>query len=99
MTARVRRFTWAAGWPARQALVGLVVAYRSTFGRVTAGRCRFYPSCSEYALEAIRGAGAVRGLLLAAWRVARCSPLSAGGIDHPPVRRGLYDGRIQGHAS
>ncbi len=91
---------WIAGWPARQVLFGLVMAYRITLGRLTAGRCRFYPSCSEYALRAIRDSGAVRGLALAAWRVARCSPLSAGGVDHPPARRGpLYDTTIQGRVS
>ena len=88
------------GWPAREGLLGLVVAYRATLGRLTAGRCRFYPSCSEYAMRAIRDAGALRGLALAAWRVARCSPLSAGGVDHPPARRDrMYDTAIQGRAS
>jgi putative membrane protein insertion efficiency factor len=97
--ARLRRTLWILGWPARQALLALVLAYRVTFGRVTAGRCRFYPSCSEYALRAIRDSGAVRGLALAAWRVARCSPLSSGGVDHPPARRRrLYDTAIQGRA-
>jgi putative membrane protein insertion efficiency factor len=86
------------GWPAREALLGVVVGYRATLGRFTAGRCRFYPSCSEYAMRAIQDAGALRGLALTAWRVARCSPLSGGGVDHPPARR-VYDTAIQGRVS
>ena len=98
MMTRARRTLWALGWPVRQVLVALVMSYRATLGRVMAGRCRFYPSCSEYSIRAIRDTGAIRGLALTAWRVARCSPLSAGGIDHPPARR-LYDSAIQGGTS
>lgn len=49
-------------------------------------RCRYYPSCSRYAEEAIREHGALRGVGLAAWRVARCNPFSAGGFDPVPPR-------------
>jgi uncharacterized protein len=96
--AGARRALWVMGSPAREALLGLVVAYRATLGRFTAGRCRFHPSCSEYAMRAIRDVGALRGVALAAWRVARCSPLSAGGVDHPPARR-VYDTTIPGPIS
>jgi putative membrane protein insertion efficiency factor len=44
-------------------------------------RCRYYPSCSEYALQAIRSYGILRGLVLAAWRLLRCNPWSLGGVD------------------
>jgi uncharacterized protein len=47
--------------------------------------CRFVPSCSEYALDAIERRGAVKGVLLAAWRLLRCNPLFRGGYD--PVDR------------
>lgn len=50
--------------------------------------CRFYPSCSHYAAEALRSHGVLRGLALAGWRLLRCTPLSAGGFDPvPPPRR------------
>jgi putative membrane protein insertion efficiency factor len=75
---------WFLGWPARAVLLVLIGAYRLTIGQVVGGNCRFYPSCSEYAQEAIASAGAVRGLGLSVWRVLRCSPLSPGGIDYPP---------------
>ena len=52
-----------------------------------AARCRFYPSCSEYALTAIATHGPVRGLGLAIWRLLRCHPFHPGGIDHVPPPR------------
>jgi uncharacterized protein len=43
--------------------------------------CRYHPSCSEYAADAVRKHGPIRGSLKAAWRVARCNPWSSGGVD------------------
>jgi uncharacterized protein len=84
MRADVSGILWAAGWPVRMALVGLIVAYRRTIGLLLAGNCRFEPSCSAYAMEAVRRHGAIRGSALATWRVLRCSPLTAGGWDPVP---------------
>ena len=50
------------------------------FGRV----CRYYPSCSAYAMEAVRRHGIIKGTLLAAWRLLRCNPFSRGGVDKVP---------------
>lgn len=47
-------------------------------------RCRYYPSCSAYAVTALQRHGAVRGLGLASWRLLRCNPWSDGGVDHVP---------------
>jgi uncharacterized protein len=44
-------------------------------------RCRYYPSCSEYAVQAIQSYGILRGLVLAGWRILRCNPWSHGGVD------------------
>jgi len=44
-------------------------------------RCRYHPSCSEYAVQAIRRYGVLRGAVLAAWRILRCNPWSRGGVD------------------
>lgn len=44
-------------------------------------RCKYHPTCSEYAVQAIRTHGVLRGLVLAAWRVLRCNPWSHGGVD------------------
>jgi putative membrane protein insertion efficiency factor len=45
-------------------------------------RCKYYPTCSEYAVGAVRQYGTIRGLILAGWRLLRCNPLSNGGFDH-----------------
>jgi putative membrane protein insertion efficiency factor len=44
-------------------------------------RCKYYPSCSEYAVQAVRRYGILRGVVLAAWRLVRCNPWSHGGVD------------------
>lgn len=59
-----------------------VHAYRRLISPFIAPRCRYYPTCSTYALEAIRTYGVFRGGVLAAWRVMRCNPFSDGGVDH-----------------
>jgi putative membrane protein insertion efficiency factor len=48
-----------------------------------ANTCKFHPSCSEYALLAIRKHGVIRGVPLAVWRVLRCHPWAQGGVDYP----------------
>ena len=76
-------------------VVAAIRVYQVALGGALGGRCRFYPSCSAYAVEAVKECGAIRGLLLAAWRVLRCSPLADGGVDHPPRgRAGQYDADI-----
>ena len=49
-----------------------------------APRCRYYPSCSSYAVTAISRFGPIRGVGMALWRLIRCNPWSAGGVDHVP---------------
>lgn len=83
-----RRAAWAAGAPLRGVLLAVIGVYRMTLAGVVGGQCRFYPSCSRYAEEAIRSHGAARGAALAAWRVARCGPFTPGGVDHVPPRPG-----------
>ena len=64
--------------------VGLVWLYRATLGALFPTTCKYEPSCSQYAIDALRTKGFVRGSLLAAWRLLRCNPWSHGGFD--PVR-------------
>jgi putative membrane protein insertion efficiency factor len=90
---RVARFFWVAGSPLRLGLVSLVRLYRLTFSGAFGGRCRFHPSCSAYAEEAIGQLGVARGVGLTVWRILRCSPLTAGGVDYPPKSR-MYDSNI-----
>ena len=81
MSAARRVFRWT-GAPARMLLIGLIRLYRLTLAGLLGGQCRFYPSCSRYAEDAIRRWGAVRGSAMALWRIARCNPFGRGGIDH-----------------
>lgn len=83
----LRSAIWTAGTPARLAIVGLIKLYRVTLSGWLGGQCRFYPSCSRYAEEAVRVHGAIKGSALALWRIARCGPFTAGGVDHVPPRR------------
>ena len=62
-------------------------AYQRWISPAIAPRCRYYPTCSNYAVEAIRELGPVRGSILAAWRVLRCNPFSHGGVDELKDRR------------
>lgn len=55
--------------------------YQKTVSRLTGQRCRYHPSCSEYAVQAITKFGILRGLVLAGWRLLRCNPWSRGGFD------------------
>jgi putative membrane protein insertion efficiency factor len=64
--------------------VGLVWLYRVTLGALFPTTCKYHPSCSEYAVQALRRHGLVHGSLLAGWRLLRCNPWSHGGFD--PVR-------------
>jgi hypothetical protein len=70
----------AAGW----LLVGLLTGYRRFISPLLGPRCRFYPSCSAYALEAVQLHGALRGSWLAVRRLGRCHPFHPGGIDPVP---------------
>ena len=63
--------------------IGLVQAWRHTLGLLTpAGTCKYHPSCSQYALDALGEFGLIRGSALAAWRLLRCNPWSHGGVDY-----------------
>lgn len=72
-------------WAARIALAA-VRAYQLVLGPLIGGGCRFEPSCSAYAIEAIEIHGAARGLLLTLRRVSKCHPFCPPGIDPVPPR-------------
>lgn len=63
-------------------LILLIRIYQAVLSPLKGGpTCRFYPSCSEYALQALKRYGAVKGTGLAVWRVLRCNPFNPGGYD------------------
>jgi putative membrane protein insertion efficiency factor len=65
-------------------ILALIKTYRFALAPLMPLSCRFEPSCSAYALEAVRKHGPWRGSALAAWRILRCNPFNAGGYDPVP---------------
>jgi putative membrane protein insertion efficiency factor len=72
---------------ARMVLVTPVVLYQRLISPAIPRRCKYEPTCSRYALEAIRDYGILRGLVLAGWRLLRCNPWSHGGYDPVAAQR------------
>jgi putative membrane protein insertion efficiency factor len=62
-------------------------AYQRLLSPLFGARCKYYPSCSEYAAQAVEGFGILRGLVLAGWRLLRCNPWSHGGFDPIEAQR------------
>lgn len=71
----------------RNACVVVLRAYRAVISPLYGDVCRYYPSCSSYALQAIQQHGVIKGIWLGSLRIARCHPWAAGGVDDVPVRR------------
>ena len=79
----------------KQVLLGLVRFYRTHLSPLKRGHtCRFVPTCSEYALEAIETHGALLGGLMTLWRLLRCNPFSKGGYDPVPRRKTALEHEI-----
>ncbi len=68
----------------RQMLIGLVRFYRKYISPQLPPSCKYIPTCSEYAIDALTKYGAIKGTLMAIWRILRCNPFSKGGYD--PVK-------------
>lgn len=91
MMADSRQDDGAVGFGAR-AGIALVRAYQATLAIFMGGHCRFHPSCSQYAVDALREWGLLRGSWLAVRRIGRCHPLGGRGFDPVPIRpRGEAD--------
>ena len=91
------RTMWSGCWPipahsigeprvslAGRLLIGAIRVYRAVFAPHAAGACRFHPSCSAYAVQAVSRHGAAHGAVLAVRRLARCRPFGASGFDPVP---------------
>lgn len=79
-----RRGAPGTATPAVRLVLILLRGYKTLVSPLLPPSCRFTPTCSEYAMEAVRKRGVVQGLLLAIWRLLRCHPFARGGYD--PVR-------------
>ena len=81
----------------RSAVRGLAVlpirAYQLAISPMLGEHCRYYPSCSEYAVQSVMRFGILRGLVLAGWRLLRCNPWSPGGYDPVEAQR-LFTSRV-----
>ena len=65
-------------------MVGLIRGYQKCISPDIGAHCKYTPTCSQYAIEAIRKYGCLKGSLLAAWRILRCNPWAKGGYDPVP---------------
>jgi hypothetical protein len=78
----------------KRLLLALIRAYQRLFSSWMPRRCKYEPTCSAYAVQAIGRFGPLRGSLLAAWRLLRCNPFSHGGFDPVPRRFTLRVGPV-----
>ena len=76
-----------AGRLLREAFLFPLLVYRKLSSPALPDRCKYYPSCSTYAVQAVHELGILRGTVVAAWRLARCNPWSDGGVDELADRR------------
>jgi putative membrane protein insertion efficiency factor len=88
------RLAQLVAWALRSFLVALIRLYQLAISPFLGPRCRFVPSCSNYALEALRTHGPVSGLMLGVRRILRCHPWNAGGFDPVPPASGARHGRV-----
>jgi len=66
-------------------VMGAIRTYQTVISPAMGPTCKYYPSCSHYGLEAVKRHGAIKGSVLAAWRILRCNPWSNGGVDEVPA--------------
>ncbi len=78
---------------ARRAAILPIRVYQRVISPMFGPHCKYYPSCSEYAVQAVGRYGILRGLVLAGWRLLRCNPLSRGGYD-PVESQRLFKSRM-----
>jgi putative membrane protein insertion efficiency factor len=72
---------------AQSVLLAPIVLYQRVLSPALPRRCKYEPTCSRYAIQAVREYGILRGLVLATWRLLRCNPLSDGGYDPVSAQR------------
>jgi putative membrane protein insertion efficiency factor len=80
----------------RAIAVAPIRLYQRALSPAMPKRCKYYPSCSEYAVGAVRQYGVLRGVVLAGWRLLRCNPLSNGGFDYVEDQK-LFRSRAPAH--
>lgn len=85
---RVGTFLWLLP---RNVCVAILRGYRAVISPLYGDVCRYYPSCSAYAMGSIQQHGVIKGIALGSWRILRCHPWARGGIDDVPDSRHHHD--------
>jgi len=67
----------------KELLITFIRIYQKAVSPFLGNNCRYYPSCSEYSVQAIQKYGVVKGTIKSIWRILRCNPFSKGGVDYP----------------
>ncbi|RUM47466.1 MAG: membrane protein insertion efficiency factor YidD [Hydrogenothermus sp.] len=67
----------------KQIFIKFIKIYQKVLSPFLGNNCRYYPSCSEYSIQAIEKYGVLKGILKSIWRILRCNPFSKGGVDYP----------------
>ncbi len=67
----------------KKILIKLIKLYKKYISPLKTPSCRYYPTCSDYSIQAIEKYGVLKGSLKSIWRILRCNPFSKGGIDYP----------------
>ena len=70
----------------KKLMILIIKFYRKYISPIKTTKCPYYPTCSEYGLEAVEKHGALKGGMLTAWRICRCNPFSKGGYDPVPYK-------------
>jgi uncharacterized protein len=76
--------------PVKWLVLGLLRLYRFAISPMFGQSCRYYPSCSTYAMQAVQTHGVIKGLGLASWRLLRCNPWTRGGVDFVPAAKHFH---------
>ena len=80
----------------KRLVLALIALYQRRISPGMRPACRFQPTCSQYAYDAIESRGVLRGVVLGVWRIVRCNPLNDGGLDPAPVRNESKKTRVHG---
>lgn len=92
----MKRFASSAVRLLRELFLLPLLIYRRLISPALPPRCKYYPSCSTYAVQAVRELGVIKGTVVAAWRVVRCNPWSDGGVDEL-AERSLFRDHAHAH--
>jgi len=86
MLLKTKQVVHTIGLPFTWLLIGIIRVYQLAISPLLGPKCRFYPSCSAYAVDSLRNHGSIKGSLLSGYRICRCNPWQLGGLDPTPPK-------------